>query len=149
MFRIEGKISQIRMGSDTVSKRTDGLWKTTCFECFVREEGKESYREFNVAFDGGWAAYEFASYRDGMREADIVPPLSIRKKAEDWMTLESRFFHPIKFGPAMPTHWANLSAIIEETDGTKSYWALAHPPGKPDFHHPDCFVLELPPPNAA
>ena len=25
-----------------------------------------------------------------------------------------------------------------------SYWALAHPPGKPDFHHPDCFALELP-----
>src|SRR3546814_3736372 len=30
-----------------------------------------------------------------------------------------------------------LSAVIEELDGTKSYWALAHPPGKPDFHHPD------------
>lgn len=36
-----------------------------------------------------------------------------------------------------------LSAVIEETDGTKSYWALRHPPGKPDFHHPDCFALEL------
>jgi hypothetical protein len=21
---------------------------------------------------------------------------------------------------------------------------LAHPPGKPDFHHSDCFALELP-----
>ena len=37
-----------------------------------------------------------------------------------------------------------LSAVIEETDGTKSYWALRHPPGPPDFHHPDCFALELP-----
>ena len=37
-----------------------------------------------------------------------------------------------------------LSAIIEETDGTKSYWALAHPPGEePDFHDPACFALEL------
>ena len=36
-----------------------------------------------------------------------------------------------------------LSAVIEELDGTKSYWALAHPPGKPDFHHPDCFALTL------
>ena len=40
---------------------------------------------------------------------------------------------------------ASVSAVIEEADGTKSYWALAHPPGEPDFHHPDCFVLELPP----
>jgi len=43
--------------------------------------------------------------------------------------------HPEKLG---------LSAVIEEIDGTKSYWALAHPPGKPDFHHPDCFALTLP-----
>lgn len=39
---------------------------------------------------------------------------------------------------------AAITAVIEETDGTKSYWALAHPAGKPDFHHPDGFVLELP-----
>ena len=25
-----------------------------------------------------------------------------------------------------------LSAVIEETNGRKSYWALAHPPGKPE-----------------
>ena len=41
-----------------------------------------------------------------------------------------------------------LSAVIEEVDGTKSYWALRHPPGAPDFHHPDCFALELPAPEA-
>jgi hypothetical protein len=34
--------------------------------------------------------------------------------------------------------------VIEETSGGKSYWALAHPPGKPDFHHADGFVYELP-----
>jgi hypothetical protein len=39
---------------------------------------------------------------------------------------------------------ASISAVIEEADGTRSLWALAHPPGEPDFHHPDCFVLELP-----
>lgn len=37
-----------------------------------------------------------------------------------------------------------LSAIIEEEDGQKSYWALAHPPGKADFHHIDCFAQLLP-----
>jgi len=36
-----------------------------------------------------------------------------------------------------------LSALIEEPSGHKSYWALAHPPGKADFHHPDCFAHEL------
>jgi hypothetical protein len=37
-----------------------------------------------------------------------------------------------------------LSAVIEETSGDRSYWALAHPPGKADFHHSDCFALRLP-----
>jgi hypothetical protein len=37
-----------------------------------------------------------------------------------------------------------LAAVIEETSGRRSFWALAHPPGKPDFHHADCFTLEVP-----
>ncbi len=36
-----------------------------------------------------------------------------------------------------------LAAVIEETNGRLSYWALAHPPGKPDFHHLDGFALAL------
>ena len=39
---------------------------------------------------------------------------------------------------------SSLSAVIETTDGAMSYWALAHPSAKPDFHHPDSFVLDLP-----
>jgi hypothetical protein len=38
-----------------------------------------------------------------------------------------------------------LSALIEDQNGGKSYWALAHPPGKPDFHHADSFALEFSP----
>ena len=38
-----------------------------------------------------------------------------------------------------------LSAVIEQTDGRKSYWARAHAPGKPDFHHPDAVAACLPP----
>jgi len=33
--------------------------------------------------------------------------------------------------------------VIEETSGRLSYWALAHPSGKPDFHHADCFACEI------
>jgi hypothetical protein len=33
--------------------------------------------------------------------------------------------------------------VIEAADGSLSYWALRHPPGKPDFHHRDAFALEL------
>ena len=34
-----------------------------------------------------------------------------------------------------------LSVVVEAEN--ISYWALRHAPGKPDFHHPDAFALEL------
>jgi hypothetical protein len=37
-----------------------------------------------------------------------------------------------------------VTAVVEDDSGTLSYWALKHAPGKPDFHHQDGFVLELP-----
>jgi hypothetical protein len=46
--------------------------------------------------------------------------------------------------------WAlGLTAVIEETNGRKSYWALKHPPGKPDFHHADCFAAQIAAASAA
>jgi len=38
-----------------------------------------------------------------------------------------------------------LTAVVECVDGALSYWALRHAAGKPDFHHPDTFALEIAP----
>jgi hypothetical protein len=43
---------------------------------------------------------------------------------------------------------ANFSAVIEEQGGVKSFWALAQPAAKPDFHDASCFTAELAPPRA-
>ncbi len=120
------------------SVRVDGLWKTTCFELFVRGQA-EDYAEFNFSPSTRWAAYRFARYRAGISKLPVTAP----------------HIEPIEGGVRVTLHYAmpnaghqciGLAAVIEEIDGTKSYWALAHPPGKPDFHHPDCFALTLPPP---
>lgn len=113
--------------------RTDELWKHTCFEAFVMGAGP-GYREFNFAPSGAWAAYAFDDYRDGMRNAEATPVI-----AWDGATLTA------ELAVDLPGDWRlNLTAVIEELDGTKSYWALAHPDGPPDFHDPACFVLSLP-----
>src|SRR5687767_9605876 len=39
--------------------RADELWLTTCFEAFLRPAGTPSYREWNFAPSGNWAAYDF------------------------------------------------------------------------------------------
>ena len=44
---------------------------------------------------------------------------------------------------------AGLSAVIQAADGAISYWALAHPPGDADFHHPAGFALDVSAPPRA
>ena len=127
------------------SKRLDGLWQSTCFEVFLRPGGAEKYFEYNFAPSTAWAAYSFEGYREGRRDQPMLldPDIWLSSLGE-WFWLWAKFeiSRPGKAGDTM-----GLSAIIEEADGTKSYWALAHPPGDPDFHHPDCFALELPAPE--
>lgn len=122
--------------------RADELWKTTCFELFFMPAGGEAYLEFNFSPSTQWAAYVFDGYRAGMRNAEALDPeITVAPHDGSIFSLLAEPWPPeLVKGPGMIA----LSAVIEETDGTKSYWALAHPPGKPDFHHPDCFVLELP-----
>lgn len=123
------------------SERADGLWRTTCFEAFLRERDEEVYREWNFAPSGQWAAYDFAGYREGMAAAEVASAPYIR--VEDnftWWALGATIAVD-----AEPQWELGLSAVLEESDGTRSYWALAHPDGdKPDFHDPVCFAAHLP-----
>ena len=121
-------------------ERADELWRTTCFEAFVAEPEGSAYREWNFAPSGRWAAYDFTGHRAGMTEAEVAAPPYIR--VEDnltWWTLGAT----VAVDSAQS--WAlGLSAVLEEQDGTKSYWALAHAGAAPDFHDRDCFVARLP-----
>ena len=120
--------------------RADGLWQTTCLEAFIREAGHSGYREWNFAPSGEWAAYNFSSYREGMAAPDVGAPPYIRFEDNlTWWALG------VTIAVEAGKHWdLGLSAVLEEAEGTKSYWALAHGDGRPDFHHPDCFTARLP-----
>jgi hypothetical protein len=119
--------------------RADELWRTTCFEAFLRPAGADSYREWNFAPSGNWAAYDFNSYREGMARAEVgVPPYIRMEDNFTWWTAGAT----IVADAGQKSH-LGLSAVLEEKDGTKSYWALAHPAEAPDFHHPDCFAAQL------
>lgn len=145
-FMVSGA-GDVRLAGWNPTGRTDGLWQTTCFEMFLKPSGTSGYTEYNFSPSGQWAAYGFDDYRAGMQDfpIDIAPEIELTGNGSDtfWLAIV----------PVVPPNcdrpWdVALSAVIEESDGTKSYWALRHPPGKPDFHHPDCFALtlEAPPP---
>jgi hypothetical protein len=139
-YVVSGRISDLRLPPVVAPARTDELWRHTCFEAFVRGSAGPAYYEFNLSPSTRWAAYRFDGYRSAMRVATEIgaPRIEVRSSAETF-TLQAALELE---GLSPPLH-LGLSAVLEETNGRKSYWALAHPPGKADFHHADCFALEL------
>ena len=120
--------------------RADDLWQTTCFEAFLRTADAGEYREWNFAPSGQWAAYDFSGYREKSGDAEIISAPYVRMEDNfTWWALGATI--ALDAG----AEWQlGLSAILEEKDGTKSYWALAHPDGdKPDFHDAVCFAARL------
>lgn len=142
IYTLAGDLGGIRLPEAAEPERADGLWQHTCFEAFVRAGEGEAYHEVNLSPSGQWAAYHFDSYRAGMANAVLEPPVTNARAGETRLVLTAT----ITGLPADRPWHVGLSAVIEEMDGRRSFWALRHPPGKPDFHHRDCFALELPPP---
>ncbi|HUO11852.1 MAG TPA: DOMON-like domain-containing protein [Caulobacteraceae bacterium] len=143
-YRLTGDLARLAIPSPASPERADELWKHTCFEAFVRPQAGSEYLELNLAPSGQWAGYEFSRYREGMRASGIGAPSIRVARSDEALVLRTE----VDPSPALAdAAWSvALSAIIEETSGRKSYWALAHPPGRPDFHAPAGFVLDIPPP---
>lgn len=121
--------------------RADGLWRTTCFELFVQSEGGEGYSEFNFSPSERWAAYDFDGYRDGMREREMSrDPVCTWRGGSSFSLFDAAV--SISAMPDLPARFA-LTAVLEESDGTKSFWAPAHGGQTPDFHDAACFTGRL------
>jgi hypothetical protein len=124
----------------------DLLWQHTCCEIFIASKGMPTYYEFNLSPSGEWAAYAFDGYRSRAGEAcaeGLAPEVAVRGSA-GMLELDAviRLDRLSKLRSGAPLALA-LSAVVEDSDRALSYWALRHPPGKPDFHHPQAFALEL------
>ena len=140
-YVLRGATGELSLPPPAAPVRADELWRHSCFEAFVQTTADDSYYEFNLAPSTAWAAYRFDGYRQGMRPADFAAPRIEVRRESDRFELHAL----LDLGPLEGAAWRiGLSAVIEDTAGDVSYWALAHPPGRADFHHADCFALELP-----
>jgi hypothetical protein len=145
-YFVAGRISDLRMPPANAPTRAHELWQQTCFEAFVRAPPSTAYYEFNFAPSMQWAAYRFSAYRHEMSVANEIsaPRIEVQSRDELYELQASLELGGLSSLPSDAVWQLALSAVIEETSGRKSFWALAHPPGKPDFHHSDCFAYELP-----
>ncbi|KHL26012.1 hypothetical protein PK98_05500 [Croceibacterium mercuriale] len=121
--------------------RVDGLWRTTCFELFVQPLGGTAYAEFNFSPSEQWAAYDFTSPRTGMSDRMVPrPPVCTWRRGGDLAIFDVA----LPYGALPAGDCAiGLTAVIEEIDGSRSWWALAHCSAAPDFHDPACFTATL------
>lgn len=139
-FTLTGRMSDVLLPPRAPSTRSDRLSDHTCFEAFFCSSHGAAYYEFNFSPSSQWAAYRFTSYRSGKddnSEIDTIP-ISIHKEPRCFQLRAA-----LTLGRLSGLGRLGLSAVIEETSGQKSHWALAHPPGRPDFHRPECFIHEL------
>jgi hypothetical protein len=144
-YSLDADMSGVRVPPSGVGGRADTLWKHTCFEAFVAPADAPGYLEFNFSPSLDWAIYRFSAYREGMSPAEIGrdPEISARQ-GDDGLELQSvvHLGHLADLRDARHLRIA-VAAVIEDKNGRLSYWGLRHPPGKPDFHHPNGFAMEV------
>jgi hypothetical protein len=143
-FSLAADMSRLRVPPTGEGRPADSLWKHTCFEAFVAAADMPGYQEFNFAPSRDWAIYRFSAYREGMSRIETtVPEISVRR-CDGGLELESalRLAHLPELRDARHLRIA-MAAVIEDAAGGLSYWGLRHAPGKPDFHNPTGFTLEI------
>ncbi len=145
-YIVKGDLDRVRVPAPRAPRPADRLWEHTCCEIFVARKGAPAYHEYNFSPSGEWAAYAFERYRArraGEPQPSLPPPRITVRGGSGALELEAL----ISLDGLAPRPGAGvtlaLSAVIEDCEGKLSYWALRHPAGKPDFHHPDAFALEL------
>ena len=144
-WRVEGA-AQVIVPPFAGKGRMDGLWQETCFELFIKGDAEDGgYVELNLSPSEQWAAYDFAAYRSGMENRDMPrdPDCTIRRGGNILI-----FDASIPVAGLPPLPWQiGISAVLAEDDGegeiARSFWALRHPQGRPDFHAPAGFAARL------
>jgi hypothetical protein len=143
-YRVTGDLTRLYLPPAAPPRRTDELWKTTCFEAFIQPGEGAGYYEFNLSPSTAWATYHFAGPRQDMRPAVEIPAPRIETMAEAAaFQLGAIVDLPLGEFPIDRAWRVGLTAVIEDTHRAKAYWALAHPPGAADFHSPEGRTLEL------
>ncbi len=145
-YALDGDLSRLRIPAHSTARRADGLWQHTCFELFCAAGTTTAYYELNFSPSSEWAIYRFDHYRAGMAavETQRAPRISLHPQPDGLQmdaVIDLGELSGLYDSPALQL---GLSAVIEEADGRLSYWALAHPAAKPDFHHAGAFALAFP-----
>ncbi len=144
-FRLDADLDRLRIRAPAAPRRGDRLWEHTCFEVFIAADDAPPYHELNFAPSGEWAAYAFGGYRRraGGVDESLAPEIASSIEDSVLQLAANLALDRLSAVLAQAPLRVGLSAVVESAGGGLSYWALHHPAGAPDFHHPEAFVLRL------
>lgn len=140
------------------NQRQTELWKSTCFEAFLKVPGTTDYFELNFSPSGAWNSYIFEGYRNpdppqefqsisfvknDIQIKELSFSFEVQVNAE---TAESKNLSPtesdlLKELFSAPRLEIGLTTVVLFNDGQKKYFALKHVSDKPDFHQFDSFII--------
>ena len=143
IYVVHGLNIDLRIPTPHAPAPADALWRTSCCELFLASANPSGYREFNFSPAGQWWAGDFLDYRAPAPLPPAIPtaPAIAVERDEDRLRLDVALDRTAL--PKGDTLRLALSVVLEANDSQFGFWALAHPSGKPDFHHHAGFALSL------
>jgi hypothetical protein len=143
-YRLAGDLSRILIPEVTaIPQRRLELWEATCFEFFLAPLGEPYYWEFNISPSGDWNVFRLDSYRQGLRNEEVVLDLPVvMERKSDCITLNLQF-DVEQLVPAGQSFEAAITTVVQDQNHHLSYWALQHSGQAADFHRRADFLLKL------
>ena len=140
VYEVFGQLDALELPPEHGLRHGRDLWKSTCFELFIAR-ASHGYRELNMAPSGAWAGFDFDGYRSQPRGLETSPLASFQSSRTP-ARYRADFVLSDVAVPDMAAH-VGPSVVLKDAQGRLSYWASMHPPGKPDFHHPDLMRIAV------
>lgn len=149
-YQLRGHLASVVIPASSTAPphRQDGLWEHTCFELFLTAEGTRPYWEMNLAPNGHWNLYRLNDIRQGLAPVMDRDTLPCTVGVTD-QRLELTVVLPLP--QELADAWRHralrlgVTAVVEQSGGELSYWALAHGGPAADFHRREDFLLRLEP----
>ncbi len=142
VYMLSGDLTEATVEPPSATKqRRDRLWEQTCFEFFLTQD-TSPYWEFNLSPSGDWNVFALSGYRQGLKEETAFSklPFTVQSSADDLrLKISVDVSELVDISKLVRL---GVSAVVI-TGGEESFWAIAHPTTKADFHHPDSFIVTL------
>ena len=105
--------------------------------------GSPCYWEYNLSPSQDWAVFSFTDYRENKTNELSISSIDIETKFDNGKQFELNSFLSLPDALIGHSLCLGISAVIQDRQGDIYYYALDHHKQQPDFHDPNCFIINI------